>query len=460
MKDLKGIVVDIQDRKGAVIVLTPDGDIVEVLTNGQKFRIGDEILFYEKVIEPKKGVRWNYGRTLRYASGFAAALVLFFANPFSISDLGLGKKLFDQKDAYAATMFIESKKSNLKVKVNKDQEVMSAEALNKPTKTVLKGVGSGDENIDEFLDAYFEEAKESGYLNPNEPIIISVDPAPALGPEKTDLLKKIETVSRENNVTAVAVPVPDTVIKKAVALGVTPGKLVISLVAKATGQVIPLDTLKTATVTELINTVPNVVEVLPTFTETQLAQLAQNATDIISTPEKEDSATKTATAVNQPASNKTETSPTSSTTNPQPSADSSEPVKSDPAESAGGASSSAQPQEQTQPQEESAQPTENEQQPDPQQKTPENQTQESQPQENQTQEDQTQEDQAPENQIQDQPQAGQTQQEDQSNKDQGQQNDQGQDSQTQDKQTDNNDSDEKDPGLVATILGSLKDVLG
>lgn len=43
----KGVVADILEDKGAVIVLTPDGDILEVKTPKKTYEIGEQILFYE-----------------------------------------------------------------------------------------------------------------------------------------------------------------------------------------------------------------------------------------------------------------------------------------------------------------------------------------------------------------------------------------------------------------------------
>jgi hypothetical protein len=480
--DLRGIVVDIQEEKGTVIVLTPEGDVREVITNGQQFQLGDTVLFYEKVIEPQKENQWSR-RVLRYASATAAAVLLFFASPLQISDLHHLGNLVDPKNvslgdlikknvAYAdSDVYIESK-SPVKVSV-KGQKVVSASALNQPAEILLKDMSwDSNDSIDGFMQSYFEEAEESGYLNPGEPVVISVD-TPAPGSEKDALLKKIETVSKKHHVKVVAVAVPDEVVKKAKELGVTPGKLVISLVAKATGQAIPIDKLKTVTVAELINTVPNVVEALPRFTESKLAELVRNIS-VVSAPTDSQS-TETANAESpkssepeKPAASDTATQNVAS--DPQPSdadvtksPDSTESVKYEPAES-------EQPQEQpeTQPQEESASAV-NEQQPEPQTQeegqTQDNQEQEAQPQDEQAQQDdQAQESQPQENQVQTDPtqeeqapgqvQEGQPQQNEQPQNDQAQQGEQTQPNDGQAEQPQ-----DKGNSPVAAIFEWVRDVI-
>lgn len=316
----KGIVAEINLEKGAAIVFTTDGDIVEVQINGQTYNIGDQIFFYE---QPNKAKPYIRSRIFRYVSGLAAALLLFFANPFSISDLAIdfSKKLFDKKDAYAATLFVESKKSNLKVGVDREQNVVSVFALNQPTKKVLEDMGSsnerGNENINEFLNTYFQEAKRSNELSSDEPVVISVDPTPSLGEKKSDLVKEIQTVSKKHHIQVVAVTVPDEVVKKATALGITPGKLVVALVATIkTGADIPLDKLEKVTVTDLVNTVPDVTQTLSTCTEEQLVQLAKQTLFVVSTPVKEVKP-QTSTTTNTKTSNSEIKSTVLTTTNTQ-----------------------------------------------------------------------------------------------------------------------------------------------
>lgn len=293
MQIRKGVVADINKKKGSVIVFTMDGDIVEVQTNEQTYKVGDQIFFYE---QPKETKHWIRSRTFRYVSGLAAALLLFFASPLSLSDLGLdlGNKLFD-KNAYAATLFVESKKSNLKVGLDKKQEITSVKPLSIPSQKVLKEMNwNSDEDINEFLDTYFEEAKKSDYLNSDEPVVISVESTPALGSKKDDLLKEIKTISKKHHVKVVTVAVPDVIVKKAEDFGVTPGKLVVALVTTVkTGTDIPVDKLKKVTIADLVNTVPDAVQALSTYTEEQLAQLAKQTLYVISVPKPQTPVTTT-----------------------------------------------------------------------------------------------------------------------------------------------------------------------
>jgi hypothetical protein len=278
----RGIVVEIQDND-SVIVLTPGGDILEVKTNGKKHEIGDQILFYERVKtqEEKHWVR----RSIRYVAGLAAALLFIFCNPLPLFDSSGGKEKAYAKSR-AANVYIESK-SAVKVGVNKHNEVVSVEPLNKPAKRLLKELHWEGEQVGEFVENYFVAANKVGYLGPEDKAIISVDPVSKVEKENcTEIIEKELSQShfiKENDIEVVTVTVPDVVIKKANDLRITPGKLIISLIAKATGKEIPVDVLKVAAITELVDTDPILEKALPRFTERQLEKLSQKA--FASTPE-------------------------------------------------------------------------------------------------------------------------------------------------------------------------------
>lgn len=318
----RGIVVEVKDNSD-VIVLTPRGDILEVKTNEKKHQIGDPILFYERIKnqEEKHWVR----RSLRYVAGIAAALLFIFCTPLQLFDSsGENEKAYAKPDAH---VYIESK-SNVKLDVNKRHDVVNVEPLNTPAKRVLNRMHWEGEQVGEFVKDYFVVAKKTGYLGPEDKVIIVV--APVRSPEKDNTAEIIqEEISqdlflKENGIKAIAVTVPNVVVKKADDLGITPGKFIISLIAKATGKEIPDDVLKVATITELVNTNPIVEKILPTYTVKRLTELVQNV--FASTPEDVQPTTtvtigdnKTETVVtSNPSENATtseDTQPSGSSTN-------------------------------------------------------------------------------------------------------------------------------------------------
>jgi hypothetical protein len=304
MKDHRGLVVDIIDNN-LVLVLKPCGDIEKVQTNGRTYEIGEEILFYE-IVKTEKVVDWP--KIVRYVSGVAVALLVFFA-----SSLAFGKNgIMDSRDAYAASvsLYIESK-PDIKVDINKDREVVDVHPLNKPGKRVLAKMGRGDRDADvsEFVEDYFEAAKETGYLEPQDKAIISV--VPKIEEENNDTLKEIEEavndslVVKENGLQVLTVAIPEVVVAKAEKLGLTPGKFAILLTAAVSGErVPPIQELKAATVTEIIKKLPTVRVELPKYTKQQLKQLVKielpkmgtnNSQPISTKPAGTDSATSDTT---------------------------------------------------------------------------------------------------------------------------------------------------------------------
>jgi hypothetical protein len=272
MKVYRGVVVSVQDEN--YIVITPEGELIKVKKDGQTFEVGEEILFYER-IKPREGKHWVHSRTLQYTACLAAGLLLFFSSPLSISDLG---GWIGDKKAYAASIYIESK-SNVKVGINHDHKVISVEPLNDPAKRVLKGMDWNGKQVGEFMEKYLSAAKQTGYLGPRDKAIISVDPA-----NDSDKVHTIGIIQKhvsqnpfvkENGIQVFTVTVPDVVVEKANELGVTPGKFSIYLAATSAGKKIPVDVLKVATVTDLVDAAPNVAKVLPHYSEKQVAHLVQ-----------------------------------------------------------------------------------------------------------------------------------------------------------------------------------------
>jgi hypothetical protein len=278
MKVYRGVVVSVQDEN--YIVITPEGELIKVKKDGQTFEVGEEILFYER-IKPREGKHWMHSRTLQYTACMAAGLVIFFSSPFHISDMG---GLIGGKKAYAASIYIESK-SNVKVGINKDHKVISVEPLNDSAKTVLKKMDWSGEQVGEFVKKYFSAARQTGYLGPCDKAIISVDPVNDSEKDNTTgvLQKHVRQTPflKDNDIQVFTVTVPDVVVEKAEELGVTPGKFSIYLAATSAGKKIPVDVLKVAPVTDLVDDAPIVAKVLPNYSEKQLAQLVQQN---VSTP--------------------------------------------------------------------------------------------------------------------------------------------------------------------------------
>jgi hypothetical protein len=272
MKVLRGVVVNVRDEN--YIVITPEGELLKVKKDGQTFEVGEEILFYER-IKPREGKHWVRSRTLQYTACLAAGLLIFFSSPLSISDLG---GLIGDKNAYAASIYIESK-SNVKVGINHDHEVISVEPLNDPAKKVLKGIDWNGKQVGEFMEKYLSAAKQTGYLGPCDKAIISVDSAN--DSKKVNTIGMLQKHVRQNpfvkgnDIQVFTVTVPDVVVEKAEELGVTPGKFSIYLAATSAGEKIPVGVLKVATITDLVDAAPNVAKVLPNYSEKQVAQLVK-----------------------------------------------------------------------------------------------------------------------------------------------------------------------------------------
>ncbi len=267
----KGIVVDILNSERKVIVLMPDGDMQKVRPH-RPYDIGEEISFRQE-IEIKKGLNWS--RVIRYASAVCVAFLLIMASIFSPV-----WNVSSPKDVYA-DIFIESK-SDVQVKLTKEQEVVEVIPLNKSGTRVASNLDSEGEPVTEFINDYFEEMKKEGYIGAEDKAIISVVSDDHIK-TRDDILRNIrETIEqsdfiKSNEIEVLTVPIPYQTALKAYQLGVTPGKFSIAMIADSVGEenTPSLGMLKLLTVTELVDANPEATKILAGSSEVELVELTE-----------------------------------------------------------------------------------------------------------------------------------------------------------------------------------------
>lgn len=278
----KGIVVDKLKDENKVIVLMRNGELRKVRPH-RPYEIGEEILFKEEVVL-KRVTNWN--RIFSTASAIAVACSLFFMDIPFISDSG--NQSIGVKDVYASSIYIESN-ADVKIDVNKDHKVIKVTPLNKSAKDVLDDLHWTGEQIDEFINDYFNEMKDEGYLDTHDKAVISV-----LSGDKSEVnntLKEVKKALHKNHflkmdrIKVLTVTLPKKVIEKAENLKLTPAKLSIACIVKSMEKnVPPIPVLKKVTVTDLINKNPIVADVLPKYSEEELAKLVEQV-DLLASPE-------------------------------------------------------------------------------------------------------------------------------------------------------------------------------
>lgn len=294
----KGIVVDILKKERKVIVLMPDGDLQKVRPH-RLYEIGEEISFRQET-ETKKGLGWS--RAIRYASALSVAIILVMASIFfPVWNVN------SPKDVYAE-IFIESK-SDVQVKLSKEQEVVGVIPLNKSGSRVASNLDPEGQSVAEFINDYFEEMKNEGYIGAEDKAIISVVSDNHIK-TRDGILKNVKEAIdqsdfiKSNEIEVLTVSIPYQTAQKADQLGVTPGKFSIAMIADSVGEENKpsLDILKLLTVTELIDANPEAAKILAGTSEVELVELTeQHGTDIL--VEAEDG--HPITAMNPPASNQT-----------------------------------------------------------------------------------------------------------------------------------------------------------
>ncbi|MBA4603808.1 anti-sigma factor domain-containing protein [Thermoactinomyces mirandus] len=294
----KGLVVDVLAKERKVIVLMPDGDIQKVKPN-RRYEIGEEISFKQEIVIRKV---LNWGRVIRYASALSLVLILVFANSlFSIWNSD------HPKDVYAE-IFIESK-SDAQVKLNKEQEVVEANPLNKPGARVIDNLDHPEgEPVGDFIDDYFEEMKKQGYIGPEDKAIISVVSDDHIK-IRDEILRNVKEAINQSNfiksneIEVLTVSIPYQTAVKADQLGVTPGKFSLAMIADSVGagNTVPLGILKVMTVTELVDANPEATRILSGTPEVELVELTEQlGTDVpVETEEKQPVTAMTSPAAEQ-----------------------------------------------------------------------------------------------------------------------------------------------------------------
>lgn len=256
----KGIIMEVQTKHW--IILTSDGDFVKVPRTNLQKQLGDEIVFEEKKGFLKRRRSW-----LAIASGAVAAMLgIYFIIP-----------AFSPKEANAETFIYVDVNPSIALGIDQNERVIQAKPLNKSGQKLLSKTNWQKESIDDVVMGLLDNARQEGYLQQKDQVILSG----AIEAEKSrktlsNLKTAIKEKSKKNHMelNVHTVTIPKEVQSQAEKTGLSPVKYTAWLMAKKEGKEISVEEIVEAPVNELVTDIKPVSEILDnTLSEQQWQQM-------------------------------------------------------------------------------------------------------------------------------------------------------------------------------------------
>ncbi|SHF30823.1 Anti-sigma factor N-terminus [Seinonella peptonophila] len=221
----RGIVVEIQAHHW--VVMTPDGSFVKIPNRDPHVQMGEEVSVQPSTVRPRPG--W-----MIYLSGVAAALIAFF---FLFPYLSNNQA---QAESY---VYVEIK-PGVEIGVNQQQQVVNVRPIHAKAAQLIKQIDWNGKSVDEVVLRYLHQAKSKGFIQKNEPLILSaVDKKGSAKKTLTGIRTKIEqdtVLGNQFRLNIFTLSMPQIAQKEAQKTGLTPGKYGVWLLSKQSGKEIPV----------------------------------------------------------------------------------------------------------------------------------------------------------------------------------------------------------------------------
>ncbi|TCW38776.1 anti-sigma-I factor RsgI family protein [Laceyella sacchari] len=242
----KGIIMEVQSRHW--IVLTPEGDFIKVPRTNPSLLVGEEITF--------QATKRNRRRLVPAFVSVAAAAVLgmFFVLP---------QLAPDQVDAQ--TYIYVDVNPSVEIGIDEERNIVELHPLNKTAKQLLDGEEWKKESLNQFVIDFLGKAKQHGYVQQKDQVVLSGYKEEKNSEETLDHLKTIlDNKSKQENLQLEvrSLVVPKKVKSKASQFGLSPVKYAAWLIAKKEGKQLEAEEMEETPLTELALEVPPVSEML------------------------------------------------------------------------------------------------------------------------------------------------------------------------------------------------------
>lgn len=235
----RGIVIDIQSKHW--VVMTQDGLFIKVPKQDSQVQIGEEVTYSCSNAQMPAKRNWKF-----YLSGAVAAIFALF---FLISS-------FIEDQAFAETQLYIEIDPGIEIGINDKLEVIRVRPLKEEAKKLLNQADWKKESAVKFVVQYLKRAKQQGYLQKNDEIVLS-----AINNKKSSqsTLHSIRsTIEQDPEIGKDALSLdiftfslPEVIMKKAGSTGLTPGRYGVWLLSKSSGKEIPLDQVSKMPISDL-----------------------------------------------------------------------------------------------------------------------------------------------------------------------------------------------------------------
>lgn len=247
----KGVIMEVRPRHW--IVMTPDGEFVRVPRTNMELTVGEEVEFPLVVNRSSAWKRKPWIAAI--SAGVAAMIGMFYVLPqFSPS-----------KEAHAEGYIYLDVNPSIAIGMDKNKHITEVKPLNKSALKVLGGKSYKNEQVDEFVEHFLDEAKQQGFLHPKDQIVLS-----GYNDEETSVrtLQEIETMideeSKEEKLELLVhtLTMPKSVKKKADETGLSPAKYAVWMIANKEGKNLDVKEMEEIPITQLAEDIKPVSDIL------------------------------------------------------------------------------------------------------------------------------------------------------------------------------------------------------
>ncbi|MFC7443010.1 anti-sigma factor domain-containing protein [Laceyella putida] len=281
----RGIIMEVQARHW--IVLTPDGDFIKVPRTNHSLMVGEEVTL--------QAAKTNRRALVPAFVSVAAAAVLgmFFIVPQMAPD-----------QAHAQTYIYVDVNPSLEIGIDDERNIVELHPLNKSAEKLLDGEKWKHESVDDFVVDFLDKAKQMGYVQKRDQVVLSGYQEEKNSKETLDNLKTVlDKQSKQKNLELEvhSLVMPKKVKDKASRFGLSPVKYAAWMIAKKEGKQLEVEEMgetpltdladELAPVSELLNkpeALPELVEIIekepPAVQPTQEPKPADKPTQPAATP--------------------------------------------------------------------------------------------------------------------------------------------------------------------------------
>ncbi|MBA4602236.1 anti-sigma factor domain-containing protein [Thermoactinomyces mirandus] len=246
----KGVIMEIKPRHW--IVLTSDGEFVRVPRRNMALEVGEEVEI-SSVRSFSSSIKKPWVAAI--SVGVAVMVGTFFVLP----------QMSPPEDGDTQGFVYLDINPSIAINLDDDENIIEVKPLNKSALRLLRNRTYKNEQVDDFVEQFLDEAKHNGYLHPKDQVVLS-----GYDDERTSVkaLHKIEKMidkeseEEELDLNVHTLKMPKEVKEKADQTGLSPAKYAVWRIANKEGENLDVKEMEEMPITKLAQDIKPVSDFL------------------------------------------------------------------------------------------------------------------------------------------------------------------------------------------------------